>query len=148
MKQKSLIAALAIALIFSTNQIGHAKGEKQIRRAVCAVVGAGIFTNRVHIQCSYLLAPPYPNINKHLNHPTYFALPVDDPSATQLLLLAPKLEVNVKTDEWIKLNFQKANLIEVTYDNNDLSGKQFGCLNADCRIPLAILSPARHEYGD
>jgi len=148
MKRTSLIGALALTLFFSTNQFGHAEGGKQIKRAVCAVVSAAMYTNRVHIQCSYNLAPPYPHINKHSGHPTFFALPVDDPRATQLLLLAPKAEVNVHTDQWIYLNFPKANLIEVTYDQNDLSGKKFGCLNSDCRIPLSILWPARHEYGD
>lgn len=123
MRKISLVVGMIVALFFSTNQMGHAAGEKQIRRAVCPVVSAGIFTNRVHIQCSYLLAPPYPYVNRHLDHPIYFAVPLDDPRATQLLLLAPKAEVNVKTDEWIHLNFPKANLIEVTYDNKDLSGK-------------------------
>lgn len=77
----------------------------------CTPIGAGEFTNRVHIHCS--------NAQSGI---TYFAVQANDADrAARILGLVAGAVLAGHT-------------IDILYDPNDLSGGVWGCNNVDCRI--------------
>ena len=81
----------------------------------CATSGVAVFENRIHVRC----ASPIMGF-------TFFAVSTSDPQNVQRFLTV--------------LNAARTfnRTINILFDPTDLSGANFGCLNADCRVARGV----------
>ncbi|MCB0034771.1 MAG: hypothetical protein KDE51_12150 [Anaerolineales bacterium] len=102
----------AAPLMWEQNNPEDANAETWIS---CTPIGVATYYNRVHVRCAAAVGGI-----------SYFAAPTNNPAnAARILSTLSTAQVAGRT-------------LSILYDPNDLSGTDFGCLEADCRPIVAV----------